>query len=209
VDAKLELSITPSDAIQRFLLAPAAGFAAMRNLRRNTIAQEHAWIRSWRCADSSSALRDETCVALARQWQVYQEEQAAAPGWEQSTVVIEGALLLLDLRSVATQCLLCNWHQEYARFSERDQLSFSYILHVQRPVASVHLIPRRLHWSVAVEDDTLRCYNATAADARELARRFQHSRRPATAAAAGMAASRMAPRASRAAWPVRTSPSSP
>ena len=164
MDAKLELSITPSDAIQRFLLAPAAGesprlaclstspatphpaalrntavglrntavgaprsrglhcsssgFAAMRNLRRNTIAQEHAWIRSWRCADSSSALRDETCVALARQWQVYQEEQAAAPGWEQSTVVIEGALLLLDLRSVATQCLLCNWHQEYARFSE-------------------------------------------------------------------------------------------
>ena len=105
---------------------------------------------------------------------VYRHEQSHSAGWEANTAVIEGALLLLDLRSAATHCLLCAWFNEYVRFGERDQLSFSYVLHVQRPAARVHLLPRRLHWSVTVEDDTTACYNATEDDASALAVRFQH-----------------------------------
>jgi hypothetical protein len=88
---------------------------------------------------------------------------------------MEGALLLMDLRSTALRCLLCNWFNEYVRFGERDQLSFSYVLHVQRPRVPINLLPRRYHWSATVEDDTTNCYNATEADARQLALRFQHS----------------------------------
>jgi len=173
VDAKLELRMAPTDAVRRFLLAPRAEVAAVRNLRRNTIAHEHAWIYSWMCS-SPLKMQDETCTSIVRQWDTYQREQAADADWALQTSVIEGALMIYDLRSVATRCFLCNWHQEYSRFSERDQLSFSYVLHTQRPRPHVYFIPRRLHWSVVVQGDTLACYNATLADALSLARRFQH-----------------------------------
>ena len=176
VDAKLELRITPAEAVRRFLAAPTAELAAVRNLRRDTIAHEHAWVTSWLCPRGGRQPRDEACEAVERQWEAYEHEQAASQGWSTRTVVIEGALLVLDLRSAALLCLLCNWHQEYARFGERDQLSFSYVLHVQRLPPRVHLISRRLHWSVAVQSDTLRCYNATTDSAQQLAQRFQHGR---------------------------------
>ena len=38
----------------------------------------------------------------------------------------------------------------------------------------LNLLPRRLHWSVTVEDDTTSCYNATEETAAQLATRFQH-----------------------------------
>mmetsp|Transcript_31735 Transcript_31735/g.77152 ORF Transcript_31735/g.77152 Transcript_31735/m.77152 type:complete len:93 (-) Transcript_31735:99-377(-) len=88
---------------------------------------------------------------------------------------MEGALLLMDLRSPALRCLLCNWFNEYVRFSERDQLSFAYVLYAMRPRVPVYLLPRRFHWSATVEDDTAKCYNATVADTQHLALRFQHS----------------------------------
>ena len=97
-------------------------------------------------------------------------------GSDLETVVVEGALLLLDLRSAATHCFLCAWFNEYVRFGERDQLSFAYVAYTQRPRLRLNLLPRRIHWSVTVEDDTMRCYNATEADAAQLAVRFQHNR---------------------------------
>lgn len=48
------------------------------------------------------------------------------------------------------------------------------VMYAQRHQPRVYLLPRRLHWSVAVEDDTAACYNATDADATQLALRFQH-----------------------------------
>ena len=83
---------------------------------------------------------------------------------------------LLDLRSKATQCLLCNWFNEYMRFGERDQLSFAYVLHAQRPRPRVNLLPRRLHWSATVSEDTTVCFNATEEDSAQLALRYQHGR---------------------------------
>ena len=194
VDGKLQLNVRPEAAVQAYLLAESADVAAVRNLRRESIDHEYAWIASWMCKQSNAdgggggggaaraagarggagAAADEACAALRRQMMVYRHEQSHSAGWEANTAVIEGALLLLDLRSAATHCLLCAWFNEYVRFGERDQLSFSYVLHVQRPAARVHLLPRRLHWSVTVEDDTTACYNATEDDASALAVRFQH-----------------------------------
>ena len=48
---------------------------------------------------------------------LYGEEQSSATGWEAHTVVMEGALLLMDLRSPVLRCLLCNWFNECARSS--------------------------------------------------------------------------------------------
>ena len=69
---------------------------------------------------------------------------------------------------------MCNWFNEYARFGERDQLSFAYVLYVQRANVHTRWIPRRYHWSATIEEDTARCYNASATDVSQLALRFQH-----------------------------------
>lgn len=175
VDAKLQLNVSPQVAVERFLRSRDAEFAALRNLRRHTIDHEHAWIDSWLCPHGSRApAASAACESVQAQWQHYTHEQEAHPGWLAQTVVIEGALLLLDLRSTATQCLLCSWFNEYVRFGERDQLSFAYVLHTQRHRPRAHLLPRRFHWSATVSADTITCYNATDEDAMALAVRFQH-----------------------------------
>ena len=193
VDAKLQLAMAPEEAVQRFLTAPAVGFAALRNLRRHTIDHEYEWIRSWMCPQPPPAVRrlaapstSAACADVQRQWQRYEDAQRGDALWRSRTVVIEGALLLLDLRAAPTQCLLCNWFNEYAAASERDQLSFAYVLHTQRARPRVHLLPRRLHWSVALEDDTATCYNATGADAAQLAVRYQHGLQAAGASRAAL-----------------------
>ena len=90
--------------------------------------------------------------------------------------------MLLDLRSAATQCFLCRWFNEYMAFGERDQLALSYVLHAaQSPRVRLNLLPRRLHWSAAVHEDTRTCYNATRATAAALAQRFQHRASPTVA----------------------------
>ena len=174
VDAKLQLKVLPEVAVERFLLTPRAEFAALRNLRRQTIDHEHAWITSWLCPRDGTA--PEACVAVRDQWKNYASEQSEQPEWQSGTDVIEGALLILDLRSRTTQCLLCNWFNEYSATSERDQLSFAYVLHVQQPRPRVNLIARRWHWSAALERDTASCYNATTETVSEIAVRFQHGR---------------------------------
>jgi hypothetical protein len=123
VDGKLQLFIDPLLALRRFLVEPRAVFAAPRNLRRDTIDDEHEWIDKKLCGRKPPA-----CAAAATaQWRSYQAAQAARPGWERHTHCIEGALLLVDLRSAAAQCLLCAWFNEWAAGSERDQLAFSYV----------------------------------------------------------------------------------
>jgi hypothetical protein len=195
VDGKLQLTMQPEQAIARYLADANADIAAVRNLRRDTIDHEFAWIDSWLCpkgpapsrpalhaqAAAASGTASAACEAVRAQMKQYELEQktgassSTAAAWKEQTSVIEGALLFLDLRSTATQCFLCNWFNEYVRFGERDQLAFSYVMHVQRPRPNLLLLPRRLHWSVTVEDDTALCYNATEDDARTLALRFQHA----------------------------------
>lgn len=180
VDGKLELQPQPEAIIQSYLVDAGADIGAVRNLRRHTIDHEYAWIRSMLCPRPERPKPPESdllaCHPVERQMDVYESEQSAHPGWHLETAVIEGALVLLDLRSAATQCFLCAWFNEYVRFGERDQLSFAYVAYTQRPRLRLNLLPRRIHWSVTVEDDTMRCYNATEADAAQLAVRFQHNR---------------------------------
>ena len=108
VDAKLQLNLVPELAIQEWLVSKKVGFAAVPNLRRDTINQEYAWITSWLCPAQEQGVAPK-CDAVREQWEVYRREQSSRPGWLAETVVIEGALLLTDLRSRLTQCLLCNW----------------------------------------------------------------------------------------------------
>ena len=174
MDGKLQLNLQPTEAVTRYLIEPQADIAAMRNLRRDTIDHEYAWICSWMCKDPTTAGASGPCGAVQAQMRQYRQEQSVSPGWQQNTSVIEGALLLINLRSAASQCLLCAWFNEYVRFGERDQLSFSYVLHTQQPKARIRFLPRRFHWSVTVEDDTQTCYQATDQDAATFAVRFQH-----------------------------------
>ena len=126
VDAKLQLQMAPDVMLQRFLRSRGAGFAALRNLRRHTIGHEYAWISSWMCPQKGrTSPTADACAEMKDQWRLYALEQRGAAGWQSRTAVIEGALLLLDLRDTATLCLLCNWFNEYALFSERDQLGFA------------------------------------------------------------------------------------
>ena len=98
------------------------------------------------------------------------------PAAQPSCPPLQGAFYVADLRSAATHCLLCAWFNEYARFSERDQLSFAYVAMSLAAATRVHLIPRRLHWSVTKSTDTTACYGATEADAATIASHHAHTR---------------------------------
>ena len=98
------------------------------------------------------------------------------PAAQPSCAPLQGAFYVADLRSAATHCLLCAWFNEYARFSERDQLSFAYVAMSLAAATRVHLIPRRLHWSVTKSTDTTACYGATEADAATIASHHAHTR---------------------------------
>eukprot|EP00908_Phaeocystis_cordata_P004195 Transcript_14580.p2 GENE.Transcript_14580~~Transcript_14580.p2 ORF type:complete len:212 (-),score=91.87 Transcript_14580:53-688(-) len=193
VDGKLQLRLSPDEAVRRFLLEPRADFAALRNLRRDTLAQEHSWVIELLCRQGAPPAKREACAAAQAQWRRYEAEQAppeeppaasssggatAAAGPRRllgRAPVIEGAFYVADLRAAATHCLLCAWFNEYARFSERDQLSFAYVAAALAPAVRVHLIPRRLHWSVTVSKDTTACYNATSAGAGTIATHHTHA----------------------------------
>ena len=212
--------------MRRFLLEPQADLAALRNLRRDTIAQEYSWVVDLLCKPGAPPGRREACAAAKAQWRGYELEQAAAGGgWAARAPVIEvslpalptslpepaihleqlrrtappppapaaqppsrpaaqppsraplqGAFYVADLRSAATHCLLCAWFNEYVRFSERDQLSFAYVAMSLAAATRVHLIPRRLHWSVTVSKDTTACYGATEAGAATIASHHAHTR---------------------------------
>ena len=104
-----------------------------------------------------------------REQQHEPQHTGGAADWHAQTVVVEGALLLLDLRSAATQCFLCRWFNEYMAFGERDQLALSYVLHAaQSPRVRLNLLPRRLH-------GRLRCEHARATTRRARPRRRSHS----------------------------------
>tara|TARA_B110001452_G_scaffold82759_2_gene67675 strand:+ start:2052 stop:3200 length:1149 start_codon:yes stop_codon:yes gene_type:complete len=176
IDGKLQLNMPPLTAVRRFLTEPEADFAALRNLRRDSIDQEHSWIVDLLCSRQDK----EACDAVNAQWQLYLQGGAShgvgmAPGWQRRAPVIEGAFFVADLRAAATQCLLCSWFNEYVRYSERDQLSFAYVYASLGGAARVHLIPRKLHWSVAKSQDTVACYNATERDAQTIATHFAHT----------------------------------
>ena len=126
--------------------------------------------------DEAHAAGSDTCSRLHSQWVQYQEDMQGRLGWEQEALLLEGALLILDLRHGEMSCFLCNWFNEYSRYSERDQLSFSYVYWHHRHRLKFHFIPRRLHWSVKISKDTAQCFDGTDKDAATLAVRYQHKR---------------------------------
>ena len=193
------LSLVPLLTAAVCVRARSAVFAAPLNLRRDTIDEEIAWIRSRYCSGSTVAARA-TCAVATTQFDRYNaiETRRAGANWTRLTRCIEGALYLVELRSPIAQCLLCAWWNEYAFGSERDQLSWSYVAYAlglawrlspqrngsassstgaaREPSPHVHLLPRALHWSVNVRKDTRVRYNRTREDALQLARRFVHAR---------------------------------
>ena len=70
VDGKLQLNLQPTEAVTRYLIEPQADIAAMRNLRRDTIDHEYAWICSWMghltCSSGPSRLADGTISYRSR-----------------------------------------------------------------------------------------------------------------------------------------------
>ena len=69
------------------------------------------------------------------------------------TAAIEGSLLLQAVGAPLARILTCNWFNEYARFSERDQIAISYVLlrmgltgEGGQPAAPLALLPRSLHY---------------------------------------------------------------
>ena len=96
------------------------------------------------------------------------EPNATTHEWVRRSSCAEGALILTDLQSPLAQCVLCAWFNEWHRFGERDQLSFSYVLltlglspplpsedggsrdvvlsNADRDHAGVYLWPRSEHW---------------------------------------------------------------
>jgi len=76
--------------VRRFLLEPQADLAALRNLRRDTIAQEYSWVVDLLCKPGAPPGRREACAAAKAQWRSYELEQAAAgSGWAARAPVIE------------------------------------------------------------------------------------------------------------------------
>ena len=79
--------------MRRFLLEPQADLAALRNLRRDTIAQEYSWVVDLLCKPGASPAKREACAAAEAQWRSYEAEQAAAgAGWAARASVIEVSL---------------------------------------------------------------------------------------------------------------------
>ena len=71
-------------------LEPQADLAALRNLRRDTIAQEYSWVVDLLCKPGAPPGRREACAAAKAQWRSYELEQAAAGGgWAARAPVIE------------------------------------------------------------------------------------------------------------------------
>lgn len=158
IDGKLRLRVDPMRLVHRYLHAPNAVIAAARNLRRDHIDEERAWIRRSLCDDARKVTSTTSCAEVEDQWRFYQAEQSelqtppprqhalpapaaasaeggaagGAAAWVASTTCAEGAMLLVRLRSPAAQCLLCAWFGEWDRFAERDQLALSYVLHAMR-----------------------------------------------------------------------------
>ena len=77
------------------VLEPQADLAALRNLRRDTIAQEYSWVIDLLCKPGAPPGKREACAAAEAQWRSYEAEQAAAGGgWAAHASVIEASLCI-------------------------------------------------------------------------------------------------------------------
>ena len=129
LDGKLKLLVDPHTLVRRFLSSPHAAIALPRNLRRDHIDEEMAWIRST-LAEEPEKLVASDARAVEAQWRYYEAEQRnASSTWMARTACAEGAMIVTNLRSPLAKCVLCAWYNEWHRFGERDQLSLSYVLH--------------------------------------------------------------------------------
>ena len=83
VDGKLKLLVAPMQIAERMLIEPQAHLSLARNLRRSTIEQEMAWIRST-LGSKRDAIGSDALDAVERQWAFYLREQGGDGKWCQS-----------------------------------------------------------------------------------------------------------------------------
>ena len=78
LDGKLRLRVDPMHLVRRYLHAPNAVIAAARNLRRDHIDQERAWIRRSLCDDARKGKLSSisSCDEVDEQWRFYLREQS-------------------------------------------------------------------------------------------------------------------------------------
>ena len=76
LDGKLRLRVDPMRLVHRYLHAPNAVIAAARNLRRDHIDEERAWIRRSLCDDARKMTSTSSCAEVEDQWRFYQQEQS-------------------------------------------------------------------------------------------------------------------------------------
>ena len=75
LDGKLRLRVDPMRLVERYLHAPKAVVAAARNLRREHIDEERAWILRSLCDDARKTSSRASCAQVEEQWRFYQAEQ--------------------------------------------------------------------------------------------------------------------------------------
>ena len=76
IDGKLRLKVDPMDMVGRYLLETGAALAAARNLKRDHIDEERAWIGRSLCGGGDARKIDEAaCEAVEAQWRFYVAEQ--------------------------------------------------------------------------------------------------------------------------------------
>ena len=153
IDGKLRLLVPPMELVQKYLIQPRAQLSLQRNLKRDHIDEEVRWIEG---TLSEEPEKLSGLHAVKSQWRFYRDEQEGSGNWSDSssssaaaaasddseeeppppspwmlkTACAEGAMILTDLQSPLARCALCAWFNEWHRFSERDQLAFSYVLHM-------------------------------------------------------------------------------
>ena len=76
LDGKLRLRVDPMLLVRRYLHAPRAVLSAARNLRRNHIDEERAWIRRSLCDDPRKVSSTSSCSDVEAQWSFYLREQS-------------------------------------------------------------------------------------------------------------------------------------
>ena len=155
IDAKLELRVLPSVLVDTYLVQPRRLLAVLPHWVRKTLDEERDGILGYKCGGKIDG--GPLCRQIARQWNTYEMEQTDL-AWIRNTVDIEGSMLLYDARSPVLQLLLCNWFNEYMRFSERDQLCFPYVLmrmgltHPDGTSSAINYIDKKHHYWHRVVD---------------------------------------------------------
>jgi len=124
-DAKLKLSVTPQSLIEN--LSDSSGrrafFCAMRHPVRSSPFAESEAITAYKKRRDAATY---TLRTMDHQMDTYRAYQKTSNVTFQN--MIDGALLIHDIRHPCGRKLRCLWAKEFYKYSDRDQLSFTYAL---------------------------------------------------------------------------------